>query len=71
MSFIDLSLDLELIDNLATIELETPTPIQAQAIPVAMDGQDLLASAPTGTGKTLALPYPLCSTCWIRKNSTT
>ena len=58
MSFIDLSLDLELIDNLATIELETPTPIQAQAIPVAMDGQDLLASAPTGTGKTLAFALP-------------
>ena len=58
MSFIDLPLDLDLIENLTAMELATPTPIQAQAIPVAMDGQDLLASAPTGTGKTLAFALP-------------
>ncbi|MDP6969011.1 MAG: DEAD/DEAH box helicase [Gammaproteobacteria bacterium] len=58
MSFIDLPIDLELIANLAAMKLAAPTPIQAQAIPVAMDGQDLLACAPTGTGKTLAFALP-------------
>ena len=58
MPFIDLPLDLELIENLAAMKLATPTPIQAQAIPVAMEAQDLLACAPTGTGKTLAFALP-------------
>ena len=58
MSFIDLPLDLELIESLANMQLATPTPIQTQAIPIAMEGQDLLACAPTGTGKTLAFALP-------------
>jgi ATP-dependent RNA helicase SrmB len=58
MSFIDLPLDLELIENLAAQELLQPTAIQSQAVPIAMDGADLLASAPTGTGKTLAFALP-------------
>ena len=33
---------------------EVPTPVQAQAIPVAVEGRDLAAQAPTGTGKTAA-----------------
>src|SRR5665213_213306 len=36
-----------------------PTPIQAQAIPPALQGRDLLAAAQTGTGKTLAFALPL------------
>lgn len=58
MSFIDLQLDLELIQALAENDLIRPTEIQRQAIPIIMDGQDLLASAPTGTGKTLAFSLP-------------
>lgn len=58
MSFIDLQLDLELIQALADNSLIKPTEIQRQAIPLIMDGQDLLASAPTGTGKTLAFSLP-------------
>ncbi|HHS82353.1 MAG TPA: DEAD/DEAH box helicase, partial [Devosia sp.] len=37
----------------------TPTPIQAKSIPVALDGNDILGSAQTGTGKTLAFGVPL------------
>ena len=37
-----------------------PTPVQAQAIPIALEGKDLMASAQTGTGKTAALFCPLC-----------
>jgi len=58
MSFLDLDLDLEILGNLADNNFLTPRPIQEQAIPVVMDGFDLLASAPTGTGKTLAFVLP-------------
>lgn len=58
MSFIDLQFDLELIQALAEQELTTPTPIQQQAVPLIMDAKDILASAPTGTGKTLAFVLP-------------
>ncbi|MGL9732753.1 MAG: DEAD/DEAH box helicase [Wolbachia sp.] len=39
--------------------LSVPTPIQAQAIPLALQGRDILGSAQTGTGKTLAFAIPL------------
>ncbi|MCA8962866.1 MAG: DEAD/DEAH box helicase, partial [Planctomycetes bacterium] len=38
---------------------DSPTPIQQQAIPVVLDGRDLLALAQTGTGKTAAFSVPL------------
>ena len=44
---------------LATQGITEPTPVQAQAIPALMAGRDLLAVAPTGTGKTLAFALPL------------
>jgi ATP-dependent RNA helicase RhlE len=45
--------------RLEKLGLETPTPIQAQAIPFAMDGRDVMGLAQTGTGKTLAFGLPL------------
>lgn len=44
---------------LATQGIVQPTPVQAQAIPPLMAGRDLIAVAPTGTGKTLAFALPL------------
>ena len=38
---------------------ETPTPIQAEAIPVVLDGKDVLGVAQTGTGKTAAFSLPM------------
>ncbi|MGR3802315.1 DEAD/DEAH box helicase [Marinibacterium profundimaris] len=54
-----LGLSPELNDALERIGFSEPTPIQNQAIPLAMDGHDVLGLAQTGTGKTLAFGLPL------------
>ena len=48
-----------LATNLAKNNFVTPTPVQAQAIPPAMEGRDVVATAQTGTGKTLAFALPI------------
>ena len=58
MSFSELSLHPALEQGLTDLGFETPTPIQSRAIPPALEGQDLLATAQTGTGKTLAFLLP-------------
>ena len=40
-------------------QFKTPTPVQAQAIPPALEGRDVLATAQTGTGKTLSFLIPV------------
>jgi len=45
--------------KLAAAQFLTPTPVQAQAISPALEGKDLIATAPTGTGKTLAFLIPV------------
>ena len=52
--FSELNLCSALRNNLAKNEFVTPTPVQAQAIPPLLEGRDVVASAQTGTGKTLA-----------------
>lgn len=58
-SFNDYNLPPQLIEALAKINYKSPTPIQEQAIPLAMNGADLIASAQTGTGKTAAFGVPM------------
>lgn len=58
-SFKSLSLNPELNRALNDEGYETPTPIQAQAIPPALQGRDLLGCAQTGTGKTAAFALPV------------
>jgi ATP-dependent RNA helicase RhlE len=58
-TFTDLKLSAPLLQALATEGYETPTPIQAQAIPALLEGRDLLGIAQTGTGKTAAFALPL------------
>lgn len=48
-----------LLEILAKLRYETPTPIQYQAIPPAMEGKDVVGVAQTGTGKTLAFGIPM------------
>ncbi|KQN95896.1 MULTISPECIES: DEAD/DEAH box helicase [Stenotrophomonas] len=59
MSFEDLGLAPFLLRALAEQGYENPTPIQQQAIPLVLEGHDLLAGAQTGTGKTAAFGLPL------------
>jgi ATP-dependent RNA helicase RhlE len=58
MRFDELNLAPELVRNVAELGYETPTPIQQQAIPAALEGKDVLGRAPTGTGKTAAFMLP-------------
>ena len=58
-SFADLGLRDELVARLAELDYEEPTPIQREAIPVLLEGVDLLGQAATGTGKTAAFALPL------------
>ena len=59
MTFENLGLSPALLRALAENKFSTPTPIQAQAIPLALAGHDLLGGAQTGTGKTAAFGLPL------------
>src|SRR6478672_9977828 len=59
MTFDELNLAPAILKAVREQGYETPTPIQAQAIPVVLQGQDLLGGAQTGTGKTAAFTLPL------------
>ncbi len=59
MSFSALGLSPTLLRALADQGFDTPTPVQAQAIGLVLDGRDLLVSAETGSGKTLSFCLPL------------
>ncbi len=58
-SFTELPLSATLQQRLKANNFNTPTPVQSAAIPHALDGKDILATAQTGTGKTLAFLVPL------------
>ncbi|WP_353142947.1 DEAD/DEAH box helicase [Acinetobacter pragensis] len=57
-TFADFSLDQSLQQALETLGFTTPTPVQEQSIPAAMEGKDLLVSSQTGSGKTAAFLLP-------------
>ena len=59
MKFEELNLAPAIIKAVLEQGYETPTPIQAQAIPAVLDGHDLLGGAQTGTGKTAAFVLPM------------
>jgi ATP-dependent RNA helicase RhlE len=59
MNFSDLGLPPELLRAVSEKGYDTPTPIQAQAIPVVLADRDVLAGAQTGTGKTAAFVLPI------------
>ncbi len=59
MKFNEFKLDARLMTGIARAGYETPTPVQEQAIPAALQGQDLIATAQTGTGKTATFVLPI------------
>jgi superfamily II DNA/RNA helicase len=62
MKFSELGLSEKVLKAVAASGYDTPTPIQAQAIPHALQGHDILGIAQTGTGKTAAFTLPMLST---------
>ncbi|MGA7479336.1 MAG: DEAD/DEAH box helicase [Azonexus sp.] len=58
-SFAELGLSEGLLKTLSEVGYETPSPIQAQCIPILLEGRDLIGQAQTGTGKTAAFALPL------------
>ncbi|OHV84450.1 DEAD/DEAH box helicase [Rhizobium sp. LCM 4573] len=58
-NFESLGVSKQIVATLTGLGIETPTPIQAQAIPLLLEGRDLIGLAQTGTGKTAAFGLPL------------
>ena len=59
IKFTDLNLDAKVLKAIANAGYDTPTPIQAGAIPPALEGKDVLGIAQTGTGKTASFTLPM------------
>ena len=59
MNFSDLNIENKLKKSIELAEFRTPTPIQSQSIPISLEGKDVLGTAQTGTGKTLAFTIPM------------
>jgi superfamily II DNA/RNA helicase len=59
MQFSDLGLSPDILRAIADAGYSTPTPIQAQAVPVVLTGRDVLGCAQTGTGKTASFTLPM------------
>lgn len=68
-TFQDTGLDPRILRALAKQSLSQPTPVQAAAIPAALDGKDIVARARTGSGKTLAYLLPALQRIVTGKNS--
>ena len=59
MTFTDLQIEEPILKALAKMGYDVPTPIQEEAIPILLQGQDILGCASTGTGKTAAFAIPV------------
>jgi superfamily II DNA/RNA helicase len=59
LNFAELGIDPDIVEALATKGITSPFPIQEQAIPLALTGQDIIGQAKTGTGKTFGFGLPL------------
>ena len=69
LKFADLDLDSKILQAVIDSGYEAPTPIQAQAIPIILNGKDILGCAQTGTGKTAAFALPILQRLVSRKNN--
>lgn len=69
-TFNELGISAEILNTLTKINFTAPTPIQEKAIPVALQGRDILGSAQTGTGKTASFAIPMISHLLENKGAT-
>ena len=67
--FSELSISLLVLDAIKKLKLIKPTPIQKISIPLALEGNDILGTAQTGTGKTYAFGIPLINHLTLDKDS--
>ena len=67
-NFNELNISKEILDALLKIDITTPTPIQKEAIPLLLNGDDVIGQAQTGTGKTFAYSIPLIENLDYSKN---
>lgn len=63
-TFADLGIMPSLIEACTNLGYKAPTPIQAESIPLALSGRDLIALAETGSGKTAAFALPILQSLW-------
>jgi ATP-dependent RNA helicase RhlE len=68
--FYEMNLSASMLKQLSQAKFVYPTPIQEEAIPLAVEGRDVLATAQTGTGKTLAFLIPLIERLAVEPKST-
>ena len=68
-NFTSIKIEDSLKHSLSKMNFIKPTPIQGMAIPVALEGKDILGTAQTGTGKTLAFSIPLINKLILDKNA--
>ena len=68
MTFQELNIITPILNTLVHEGYEKPSPIQEQAIPVLLEGRDILASAQTGTGKTAAFAIPIIQALYHQEN---
>ena len=68
-NFNELPLESQLKNSLKFADFKTPTPIQSQSIPLSLTGKDILGTAQTGTGKTLAFTVPMINKLIKDKNA--
>ena len=69
MNFADLQIENKLKRSIELADFKTPTPIQIKSIPISLTGKDILGTAQTGTGKTLAFTIPMINKLIKNKNS--
>jgi len=67
LSFSELGISQGILRVLTNLKLDIPTPIQRQAIPIALKGDDLIGIAQTGTGKTFAFGIPMIQKIGLEK----
>jgi ATP-dependent RNA helicase DeaD len=67
VTFADLGLSPQLLESIAAVGYEVPSPIQERTIPALLQGQDVIAQAQTGSGKTAAFGLPIIETVESRR----